>query len=1155
MSPGQDSSPAPIGDAHTLAATPAATPLATPLADTPRAPSTLPERLATLAARLPRIARDAYTVGDEVAQGGIGRVVQARDHRLDRPVAIKELLVWNGPQEQRFVREALLTARLQHPAIVPIYEAGRWPDGEPFYAMKLVSGRSLAELIAGRQTLPERLALLPHVLAVAQAIAYAHSEQIIHRDLKPANVLVGKFGETVVIDWGLAKDLAEVELPGEPAVSPGEGLTIQGAVMGTPSYMPPEQASGAPVDERADVYAIGAMLYHLLAARPPYHGQPWPGVLLAIVEGPPRPIEEFAPQLSDELAAIVHKAMARDPAARYRTAEALADDLERYQAGQVVAAHTYSAAQLLRRYWRRNRSALSVAAAALALVALVAVVAFLRTDRARQYAEQQHSEAVEASIAADTARHAAELAEAQATTRADGMTLLQAEDALRRNPNRALAWLRTLSSAFTDVTRMRRIAADARNRGISRAFHGHTAYINRFAISADGARFVTASDDKTARIWDAATGDSLLLIGHSDEIWNAQFAPGDAQIATIGKDSTLHLWDAHTGREQARIPVPGPTRQLIMRSDGAILGGHVDLGAAWIRRPGAPSVERLTDPDEHPRWVHLSRDGLRLLVQPEDADAYLRDVDGTRKHKLPGTRGAPGRWFLDHHGDLALHLGDHDATLWQLTTRTPHPLGVTSPSRRPAFSARGDRLALAVGHDIHIHDTRSAALVQRLVGHEDGPVQSLQFAADDRRLVSTGVDRTVRSWDLASGQSEVHAGLEGLPTEAELFADGRSILAVSSAGEVRLFDTRRAGKVLTDHAAPATGLALGADRRVASIDDHGRLHIRDLDGRSIATHTVSPAPQLHLAAAPDARSFAGLAFAWITVADGRHPDLKAPPATLLLADFAGAAPRQHPLPAAGQGLAWLADSSAVIVALGDGVVLRVTRDGATTEIDRFAAPATSLAVAPDGRWLAAGSEDGSLHLHDLRTGRVRPLPAHGERVTALAFTADGTWLASGCADHTARLWRSDDASFRAFDEGGHGVEQLAFTPDGRTLLLLSGGETELRRLDLATGEHRPPLAGHGGALLGFTIADDGRRVLTHGASGAVHLIDMADGHGRTLTGHTRRVTGAGFAAGGRTIVTLGLEGSVRAWPDDLPETMPELRAWIDAAASGRVPEP
>src|SRR5262249_36182371 len=163
------------------------------------------------------------------------------------------------------------------------------------------------------------------------------------------------------------------------------------------------------------------------------------------------------------------------------------------------------------------------------------------------------------------------------------------------------------------------------------------------------------------------------------------------------------------------------------------------------------------------------------------------------------------------------------------------------------------------------------------------------------------------------------------------------------------------------------------------------------------------------------------------------------------------------------------------------------------------------------------------------------------------YAAGDAWLASGCADHTARLWRLADGTFRSFDEGGHGVEQLAFSVDGEALILLSGGETQLRRLNVHTGEHLPPLSGHRGKPRGFSVSADGRRLLTRGADGAVGVVALADGEGRTLAGHTQAVTGAGFAAGGKVIVTLGAEGTVRAWPDDLPETMAELRAWIDEA--------
>ncbi|HEX7843397.1 MAG TPA: serine/threonine-protein kinase, partial [Kofleriaceae bacterium] len=234
------------------------------------APSTPPapvQDVPSLAAQ--RRDPERYQILGEHGRGGLGRVSRAHDRDLGRDVAIKELISRGPASEVRFLREALITARLEHPGIVPVHEAGRWPDGTPFYAMKLVAGRPLRDLLAERNTVDERIALLHHVIAVADAIAYAHGKHIIHRDLKPANVIVGDFGETVVIDWGLAKDLTQAEessADGGPLrATRGDDLTATGSVLGTPAYMAPEQRRGEPVDPRADVFAIGAMLWELCA--------------------------------------------------------------------------------------------------------------------------------------------------------------------------------------------------------------------------------------------------------------------------------------------------------------------------------------------------------------------------------------------------------------------------------------------------------------------------------------------------------------------------------------------------------------------------------------------------------------------------------------------------------------------------------------------------------------------------------------------------------------------------------------------------------------------------------------------------------------------------------------------------------------------------
>jgi serine/threonine protein kinase len=338
---------------------------------------------------------DEYVVEREVARGGMGRILLAID-RQGRRVALKVLLGRGEDATARFVREMQITARLQHPSIITLHEAGRWRSGEPFFAMKFVEGRSLRDELAELPSLKQRLALVPRLISVTDALAYAHDRGVIHRDLKPGNVLVGAFGETVVIDWGLAKvrGAFERELP-EPhdsMSSPplwGELATELGATLGTPAYMAPEQARGETLDERADVYGLGALLYHTLAGQPPYTGKTGREVLRSVISGPPRPLEERITDLPAELGAIVRKAMLPNAKDRYPSAKEMAEDLRRFAAGQLVLAHTYTFGTLLRRRLRQHRATVSVAIGLLVLGAVASALSVQRILRERSRAEVQ----------------------------------------------------------------------------------------------------------------------------------------------------------------------------------------------------------------------------------------------------------------------------------------------------------------------------------------------------------------------------------------------------------------------------------------------------------------------------------------------------------------------------------------------------------------------------------------------------------------------------------------------------------------------------------------------------------------------------------------------------------------------------------------------
>jgi serine/threonine protein kinase len=270
---------------------------------------------------------ERYAVEAEIARGGHATVLRAHDRRLRRPVAIKQLRHERASSEIRFRNEALITARLQHPSIVPIYDVGTWADGTPYFAMELVRGVTLAERIqaAGRG---ERLALIPVLIPVSDAVAYAHSQGVVHRDLKPSNILVGDFGQALLIDWGIAMVLAEEGDRIEASEAVGLSHTAAGSVVGTPHYMPPEQAAGGAVDERADVYGLGAILYHLIAGRPPFADLPGQEVIAAVRECAPEPLANL-PDVSPALVRLVERAMARDPGARHGSAAELRDELTR----------------------------------------------------------------------------------------------------------------------------------------------------------------------------------------------------------------------------------------------------------------------------------------------------------------------------------------------------------------------------------------------------------------------------------------------------------------------------------------------------------------------------------------------------------------------------------------------------------------------------------------------------------------------------------------------------------------------------------------------------------------------------------------------------------------------------------------------------------
>lgn len=342
------------------------------------------------------------------AKGGVGEVWVAEDEEIGRQVALKRLLRNEEGNHFRFLAEAQIAGQLEHPSIVPVHDLGIDKSGLPYYVMKFVHGQTLREAIedyhaADRKDESERRLLgrrlLEHLINICEAVAFAHTRGVVHRDLKPSNVMLGLFGETIVLDWGLAKVLNQPDLPGMSTARTSSGRsteTVQGSVIGTPSYMPPELAEGKAADAgtSVDIYLLGATLYEILTGTAPRKGTSRDEILeLARTVDPKRPCEinKLVPR---PLEAICMKAMSKRASSRYATAMLLADDVRRFLADEPVTSYLEPPLKRLWRWGKRHRRALSRAAAAATILAISLGSLVALQESRRRTMEAEHDAAV-----------------------------------------------------------------------------------------------------------------------------------------------------------------------------------------------------------------------------------------------------------------------------------------------------------------------------------------------------------------------------------------------------------------------------------------------------------------------------------------------------------------------------------------------------------------------------------------------------------------------------------------------------------------------------------------------------------------------------------------------------------------------------------------
>jgi WD40 repeat protein len=1036
-----------------------------------------------------------YEILGELGRGGMGVVYQARHLGLNRLVALKMIrsdVHVNAQWRARFQAEARVVAGLQHPNIVQLYEVGEVASGggdapvkRPFFSLEFIAGGSLDAKLA-RQPQPARAAA-ELVETVARAVDVVHQHGLVHRDLKPANILLTPEGTPKITDFGLVKQL-------EGATQ----LTHTGMIMGTPSYMAPEQVRGNPreVGPAADVYALGAILYQMLTGRPPFQGDTPHDVLLQVTGAEPVAPRRLLPQVPRDLETICLKCLHKEPRRRYASALELAEDLRRFRHDEPIQARPIGAWERAGRWARRRPTVAALSAVVVAITVLgfgLVTWKWLEAENAYRQAEAAGRAEVEAQKREleERFRKEAALERAEQGRRANYFaTLSFAQQQWAANDVSKSEKL--LEACPSDLRGWEWNLLKRRSRSGQVVFRADAAGVGCVAYSPDGqyiasggGRFDQSKRQTEVKVWQASTGKLLrTLKGHVGPVTAVAFSPDGKLLASVSTrinwsdiyrtkpeaantaEGEMKIWDPNSGAVLHSFPgvygnvafSPDGTRLAASASDRRVQVWDTTTAPQWTKVAALPPYPGLV------QSLAFSPDGKRLAT----ARVHFLGLEGGKAKfeadlkTWDAATGREERTFEGHEGELlqlafsadgrrlALSCSDGTARIWDLTAKSqPQVLrGHTSSVAGLAFSPDGRCLA-TTGKDraVKVWDAASGEELLTLRGHT-GQVRAAAFDPQGkgpaRRLVTAADDGTVRIWDAHAGQEPLTLhGHAGMVTYVAFSPDGRRIASRGAGGAVKVWDLASAKELFA--------ISCRAERVVFSPDGKrlvtaggnpqvGELKVWDAEkGRPLATLTGHALFVTSAAFSPDGQ--------WIASASGN--------------------PIQVP-PQAGEVKVWDAGTYREVLTFQPSIGC-----------------VASVAFSPDGRQLALASMGKVVQLRDAATGEeVRTFRGHKGFVNCAAFSPDGRHLGSGDSEGMAILWdlaTGEQAQTLLAHTGS--VFGLAFNPDGSRLATASlelGGNYrgEVRLWDMQSGHEAIALPGQ----LTVAFSPDGNRLAAAGVS-------------------------------------------------------------------------